>query len=265
VAAAVATDPALLCLFFPVAVAVTPDGLVYVADAGAHRVFRVDLAAGQVAVALGTGTPGVAPDGATAALAPTDTPDEVVVGPDGAVYVSERRNNRVVRLDPGGGVAGFAGSGVAGDAGDGGPARSAALRLPAGLAWMGDTLYIADAGNHRIRRVASDVISGYAGIGAAGFAGDRGPAAGALFRDPGRLAAVGGLLLIADRGNYRIRIVRVGPDSIDTFGGTGATEPGADLLEIGQTAVAGPVGLAAAGRAVFVGDSGGFVVRRVVR
>jgi hypothetical protein len=228
-------------------------------------VYRVDLVAPQVAVALGTGTAGLAADGATAALAPTDTPEDLAVGPDGAVYVSERRNHRVVRLDPGGTVTGFAGSGIAGDAGDGGPARDAAFRNPAGIAWLGDTLYVVDAGNQRVRRVAGGIVTAYAGIGAPGFAGDRGPALAALFRDPGRLAAVGGLLLVADRGNHRIRVIRVGADSIDTFGGTGEPAAGPDLLAIGSTALLGPAGLAAAGRVVLVGDSGGYVVRRVVR
>jgi hypothetical protein len=261
----VAADPRQLCLRFPAAVALAGDGALFVADPGAHRVYRVDLAAERVTVALGTGTAGLAADGAVAATAPTDTPEDIAIGPDGAVYVAEGRNHRVVRLDPDGTVAAFAGSGVAGDAGDGGAARDARFRQPAGLVWMGDTLYVADAGNHRVRRVAGGVVAAYAGIGAQGFAGDRGPAAAALFNQPGRLAAVGGLLFVADRGNYRIRIVRVGPDSIDTFGGTGAVEPGPDLLEIGRTAIAGPLGLAAAGRAVFVGDSGGYVIRRVVR
>lgn len=258
-------DPTLLCLVTPAAVAATPDGIVYVADPGAHRVYRVDRSAGQVAIALGTGTVGVAPDGATAALAPTDTPDDVALGPDGAAYVVERLNHRVVRLDPAGTVSAFAGSGLAGDSGDGGPARDARFRLPVGIAWLGDTLYVSDAGNQRVRRVVGGTVEAYAGIGAAGFAGDRGPAASALFRDPGRLAAASGLLFVADRGNHRVRIIRVGPDSIDTFGGTGAAAPGADLLAIGRTAVSGPAGLAAVGRAVFVGDSGGYVVRRVVR
>jgi DNA-binding beta-propeller fold protein YncE len=258
-------DPALLCLAEPVGIAATADGLVYVADAGAHRVYLVDLAAGRVSVALGTGTPGAAADGAIAALAPTDTPVDVALGPDGAVYVAERRNHRVVRLDPNGTVAAFAGTGVAGDSGDGGPARGARLQRPAAIAWLGDTLYVADGGNHRVRRIVADEITAYAGIGAPGFAGDRGPAAAALFQDPGHLAAVSGLLFVADRGNHRIRIIRVGPDSIDTFGGTGVPASGPDLLVIGETAVAGPAGLAAAGRAVFVGDSGGYVVRRVVR
>jgi sugar lactone lactonase YvrE len=258
-------DPALLCLVAPVGLAATPDGIVYVADAGGHRVYRVDLAARQLSVALGTGTAGLAADGAVAALAPTNMPVDVALGPDGAAYVVERRNHRVVRLDAGGTLSTFAGSGVAGDSGDGGFARTARLRLPAAIAWMGDTMYVTDAGNHRVRRVVDDVISAYAGIGAAGYAGDRGPAAGALFRDPGHLAAVTGLLFVADRGNHRIRIIRVGPDSIDTFAGTGAAASGPDLLAIGETAMAGPAGLAAAGRVVFVGDSGGYVVRRVVR
>jgi hypothetical protein len=258
-------DPADLCLDQPVAVAVGDDGIIYLADAGAHRVYRVDGDLGQVTVALGTGTAGMAPDGATAALSRTDTPVDVAVGPDGAVYVAERRNHRVVRLDPDGTVAAFVGAAVAGDSGDGGQARAALLRNPAGIAWAGDTLFVAAGGNHRVRRVVGDVISAYAGIGAPGYAGDRGPAAGALFRDPGPLATAGGLLFVADRGNHRIRIVRVGPDSIDTFGGTGAATPGPDLVVMGETAVSGPSGVSAAGRAVFVSDSGGYVVRRVVR
>jgi hypothetical protein len=79
------------------------------------------------------------------------------------------------------------------------------------------------------------------------------------------LTVAGTLLFVADRGNFRIRLIRVGPDSIDTFGGTGSPSPGADLLAVGATGLAGPTGVAAAGRAVFMSDSGGFVVRRVVR
>jgi len=258
-------DPATLCLSTPTGVTVAPDGALWIADPGAHRVYRVDLAAGSVAVALGTGVVGVAPDGAIANTAPSDTPEDVAVGPDGAAYVTERRNNRIVRLHPDGTVAAFAGTGTAGDEGDGGPATAAAFRLPVGLAWMGDTLYVADAGNHRVRRIVGGVVHAYAGIGAAGFAGDRGPAAGALFDSPGRLTVAGTLLFVADRANFRIRLIRVGPDSIDTFGGTGSPSPGADLLAVGATGLAGPTGVAAAGRAVFMSDSGGFVVRRVVR
>lgn len=257
--------PRSVCLARLGGVALSPDGTVVIADEGADRVYRYDPAADQVTVALGTGQPGRAGDGTAAAAAATDAPVDVAVGPDGLVYVAERGNSRVVRLETDGTLRVVAGGDVAGDAGDGGPARAAALNQPAGLAWMGDTLYIADGGNNRIRRVVRDTIFAYAGIGAAGFAGDRGRAAAALFRDPGHLAAVGALLLVADRGNYRVRIIRVGPDSIDTFAGSGVPVPGPDLQPIGATGIAGPAGVAAVGRLVFVSDSGGSVVRRVVR
>jgi hypothetical protein len=150
------TAPRALCLALPVALAAAPDGTLLIADAAGHRVYRYDPAADQVAVVLGTGTQGLAADGAVASQAPTARPAAVAVGPDGGVYVAEA-------------------------------------------------------------------------------------------------------------GNHRVRLIRLGPDSIDTFAGTGVAHPGPDLLEAGRTAIAGPAGLAVGGRAVFVSDSGGFVVRRVIR
>jgi len=260
------TDPRALCLARPLGLALADDGTVLIADLSGHRVYRFDPAADAVAVVLGTGARGVAGDGAVAAQSPTDRPAAVTTRPDGSIYVAEAGNHRVVRIGADGGLTAFAGrAGTAGDAGDGAPAVDAALRAPAGLAWSGDTLFVADAGNHRIRMVVRDTIRAFAGLGAAGFAGDRGPAVAALFRDPGLLAVGGTLLFVADRGNRRLRIIRLGPDSIDTFAGTGSAVAGPDLLEAGRTAIAGPAGVAAAGRAVFVSDSGGFVVRRVIR
>ncbi|MDH4045343.1 MAG: hypothetical protein OEY20_05735 [Gemmatimonadota bacterium] len=259
------TDPRSLCLVYPTDVAAAPDGALLIADLGGHRVYRFDPAADRVSVVLGTGTAGLADDGAVAAESPTARPAAVAIGPDNALYVVEAGNHRVVRIGADGKVGTFAGRGTAGDAGDGGPAPEAALRGPEGLAWSGDTAFVSDAGNHRIRRVVGDTIWAFAGLGAEGFAGDRGPAAAALFRKPGALAVGGTLLFVADRGNYRVRLIRLGPDSIDTFAGTGAAVPGPDLFEAGRTAIAGPAGVAAAGRAVFVSDSGGYVVRRIIR
>lgn len=258
-------DPTTVCLAGPDGVALAHDGTLVIADESGHRVYRYDPAAGRVGVVLGTGQPGRASNGAVAQAAPTDRPAAVTLGPGDLVYVAERGNGRVVRIEVDGSVTVVAGGDARGDAGDGGPARAATLLGPAGLAWMGDTLYIADGGTNRIRRVIRDTIFAYAGLGAAGFAGDRGAAQAALFDAPGHLAVVGTLLLVADRGNQRVRIIRVGPDSLDTFGGTGVATPGADLQPIGATGIAGPAGVAAVGRLVFVSDSGGYVVRRVVR
>lgn len=260
-----APDPRMLCLAGPTGLALDGDGTVLVADAAGHRVYRYDPVAGTVAVVLGTGQPGVGAPGTPGPDAPVTQPAAVAVGPNGQVYVAEAGNHRVIRVDGAGNLALVAGRGSAGDEGDGGPAVDALLRSPGGLAWSGDTLFVADAGNHRVRRIVRDTILGYVGLGAAGFAGDRGPAAASLLSRPGALAVVGQLLFVADRDNYRVRIVTLGPDSIDTFMGTGQAAPGPDLLEAGRTAIAVPAGVAAAGRAVFVSDSGGYVVRRVIR
>jgi NHL repeat len=260
------TTPETLCLQEPFDIVRDTDGTFLLADRGAHRVYRVDLAADKVSVVLGTGQAGVAADGDAAATAPTNRPVSVVIGPDGAAYVAESGNQRVVCIRPDGSVAVVAGrAGDAADTGDDGPAADARLMGPSGLAWMGDTLFIADGGANRIRRIINDTIHAYAGLGAPGFAGDRGSATSALFRDPGAMTVIGSLLLVADRGNFRVRIIQVGPDSIDTFAGTGDSRPGPDELDVGRTAIDGPTGIAAAGRAVFLSDSGGYVVRRVIR
>jgi len=260
------TTPANLCLDEPYDIIRDAPGALLVSDHGGHRVYRVDLAADAVEAFLGTGAPGAALDGSDASSAPTYYPGSLALGPNGAVYVAESGNHRIVRVRTDGTVEVVAGAAdTAGERGDGGPAVEALLRDPSGLVWMGDTLFVADGGANRIRRIVNDTIYAYAGLGAPGFAGDRGAAAAALFRDPGPMVVIGSLLLVADRGNFRVRVIRVGPDSIDSFAGTGQAAPGPDELDIGRTAIAGPVGLAAAGRAVFLSDSGGYVVRRVIR
>src|SRR5207248_1959655 len=83
-----------------------------------------------------------------------------------------------------------AGTGAAGFSGDGGPATSALLRSPRGVAIdAAGNLYIADADNNRIRKVGPDgVITTVAGTGQAGYSGDNGPAMQARLNQPGRLA-----------------------------------------------------------------------------
>src|SRR3989441_101947 len=118
-----------------------------------------------------------------------------------------------------------AGSGAPGLDGDGGPATSAQLRYPSGVAIdAAGNLFIADAVNHRIRRVAAStgIITTVAGTGTAGFGGDGGSATGAQLWTPTGVAVdAAGNLFIADAGNNRIRRVAAGTGIITTVAGTG--------------------------------------------
>jgi sugar lactone lactonase YvrE len=97
--------------------------------------------------------------------------NKLVLGPDGSIYGSQSTNHRVVRITPTGSLVTVAGTGQAGFSGDGGPATSAALNQPIGLALDSTgNLYIADSNNHRIRRVRPDgTISTVAGNGFSQF------------------------------------------------------------------------------------------------
>jgi hypothetical protein len=142
---------------------------------------------------------------------------------EGALYLADTMNHVIRRVLPGpDGVLGdgdpaeelietVAGTGTKGYAGDGGPAMDADLNLPTDVAFAPDgALFIADRGNHCIRRVDTEgVITTAAGrCGVPGRGGDGDPAPSAFLDEPfGVTVAPDGGLLIADTMNHRIRKV----------------------------------------------------------
>ena len=139
--------------------------------------------------------------------------------------------------------------------GDSGPARFASLAQAEGLAvGPGGRIYIADAGDHRIRAVLPDgTIQTFAGTGSPGFSGDGGPAIKAQFRAPYGLSSdAAGNLYVADIGNKRIR--RIAP------GGTINTVSGGGSIPAGLAGDGGPATLVnlLAPRNVLVDNLGGF-------
>ena len=204
--------PALAARFVELAgIAVDPDGAVYVADRGANRV-RV-IRDGIVTTFAGTGVPGFGGDGGTAARAQLDEPSALVIDAAGTVFISDTGNCAIRTVSPSGAISTLAGVAYEGYSGDGGPAGSAALAHPQGLAVAADgTVFISDRYNSRIRRVGTDgMISTIAGTGTKGLEGDGGPALEAEF---GYLGAIqlddDGGLLVADQTNSVIRKI-VGP------------------------------------------------------
>jgi sugar lactone lactonase YvrE len=142
---------------------------------------------------------------------------------DGNLYIATVRGNVVLKLDTNGQLSVYAGTGVGGYAGDGGPATSAQLSIPLGLALdHRGNLFIADNVYNVIRRVdaQSGIITTVAGNGTLGYAGDNGPATKASLNSPYGVAVDAfGNLLIADATNNVIRRVDSGTGIITTVAG----------------------------------------------
>ncbi|MEU6811672.1 RICIN domain-containing protein [Streptomyces sp. NPDC046831] len=213
----------------PREVAVDGAGAVYIADSNNHRIRKV-TADGKISTVAGTGAAGFRGDGGPATAAQLNLPLGVAVDSTGALHIAEYYNHRVRKVAPDGVISTVAGTGAAGFRGDGGPAVSAQLNGLHGVVVDGaGNLYIADLGNHRIRKVTADGnISTVAGTGVAGFSGDDGPAVSAKLNNPVGVAVdSAGTLYVCDYGNHRVR--KVAADGvISTVAGTGAAGYGGE-------------------------------------
>jgi cysteine-rich repeat protein len=142
-------------------------------------------------------------------------PPAVAVDTVGRLFVVDAESHRVLRVNSDGIVVVVAGHGTAGFSGDGQPGPLAQLNRPSGIAVdESGRVFIADTGNHRVRRVNIDgTIETIAGTGVAGLTGDGGPAIGAQLNGPLGVAVDGlGRVYIADTGNNRIRRIDVDDD-----------------------------------------------------
>ena len=197
----------------PYTVALDSAGNLYIAEGG-QRIRKVS--GGIITTFAGTGASGFSGDNGLATNAAINNPRGIVIDASGNVYFSDSNNNRVRKIDTGGTITTFAGSNICCTLGDGGPAASAWLSSPAGLALDGaGSLYIADSSNAIIRKVSNGVIATVAGFANAGFFGDGGVATSAQFNGiTGVAVDPSGALYIADAGNNRLR--RVSPGGIVT-------------------------------------------------
>lgn len=207
-------------------VAVDNERNVYIADWANNRVRKVN-AAGNITTFAGTGEAGFSGDGGPATRARLNAPWGVAVDGRGNVYITDLYNYRVRKVNPGGTITTFAGTGAPGFSGDGGPATSAQLTLPYGIAVdRSGNVYIADHANMRVRKVSPQgTITTFAGTGRRGFSGDGGPATRAKLNWPYGVAVDGKRnVYIADYYNNRVRKVSAS-GRVTTFAGRGPSGP----------------------------------------
>jgi len=226
----------------PARVALDASGNLYFS--ASNCVFKID-AHGTVTLVAGTSRAGFSGDGGPAVNAQLNSPQGIAFDPNGNIYIADSRNNRVRQII-GGIITTFAGNGTVSPGGgpsafgDGGPATSAQLHLPMGVAV--DTnfnVYIADTGDNTIRKVTADGnIATIAGDSFPSYQGDAGLAIKAELHGPEDVAVdSSGNVYIADTQNAYVRKVTsdgninyIAGDGSIGFTGDGGYATSADLI-----------------------------------
>jgi len=244
----------------PQGVAVDSAGNVYISDTGNSRVREVSGA--TIDTVAGGGTPGYAGDGGAAASASLYSPVGLAIDAKGNLYIADT-NNSAVRKVTNGTISTVAGNGLQGYAGDGGPALSAQLNDPQGVAVdAAGNLYITDTLNYRVRMVSpAGNIATIAGNGMAGYSGDGGAASQAQLSYPAGIAVdSGGDVFFADAGASVRKVY--GNGTIATIAGNGSIGYTGDGGPATSASLNGPTGIAVDSNGdVYIADSGNNAVR----
>jgi sugar lactone lactonase YvrE len=196
-------------LFYPAGITIDISGNLYIADWRNNRIRKVNTS-GIISTVAGTGTAGYSGDGGAATAAQVNNPIGVTIDSTGNIYIADRDNRRIRKVNTSGIISTVAGTGTAGYSGDGGAATAAQLNNPTGVSIDSTgNIYIADLINNRIRKVnTSGIISTVAGTGTAGYSGDGGAATAAMLYNPYQITVDSNdNIYIADTYNNRIRKV----------------------------------------------------------
>ncbi len=277
----------------PIDVALDAAGNLYIADLYNHRIRMVNTD-GDISTVAGNGTRTYGGDDGPAISASLNSPEGVTADAAGNLYIADTFNHRIRKVavltnDDGsskfgefGNISTVAGTGTAGylESQDGGPATSAQLNRPAGVALdAAGNLYIADSSNHRIRKVGTDGnISTVAGNGTNyGAIGDGGPATSARLDGPAGVALdAAGNLYVTPSSRHRIRMVAALANddgsskfgefgNISTVAGTGKRGDGGDGGPAVDAQLNRPAGVALDGVGnIYIADTDNARIRKVV-
>ncbi len=261
----------------PYGMIIGPDGAMYFCDLDNSRIRRLDLRTKKMTLIAGNGKKGYAGDGGPATEASLAAPHELVFDKKGDLYIAERDNHVIRKIDMKTGIISTAaGTGMPGFAGDGGVAVRAQLRQPHSIIRDTDgTLLICDIGNHRIRRLHPDtgVIETWAGTGQQLATPEGAPASSETPLNGPRtmiIAPNGDIFLALREGNavYRIdgkskMLHKIAGTGEIGFRGDGGNALQARFGGAARGGAAGPKGMAYAKNTLYVVDTDSHAIRKI--
>jgi sugar lactone lactonase YvrE len=222
--------------------------------------------AGNITTIAGHGIFGYTGDGGPATAAQFYGNYQIALDPAGNLYVADQNNHRVRKINTSNTITTFAGNGTPGFSGDGGPATTAELRNPTGVATdENGNIFFSELGNGRIRKIdASGIITTIAGNGTFGYSGDGGPATAAELNQPCQVATdKSGNVFFADARNYRIRKIDAA-GIITTVVGNGTCGFSGDGGPAYLAEICNAVGVAVDGQGnLYIGDGFNNRIRKV--
>lgn len=252
----------------PFGVEVGPGGALYVTEVGNHRVLRVDLESRSVTTVAGCGRKGYAGDGGLAVEAELNEPYEVRFDQEGHMYFVEMKNHLIRRVDAKTReISTVAGTGRAGFGGDGGPAIKAQFSSPHSIALDGrGGLYVADIGNHRIRRIdlATGTVETIAGDGRRTLPDEKLPARGNPVLGPRALFIQGETMWVALREGHSVWTLNLPANRWQHVAGSGQRGFSGDRGPAKTATFNGPKGIAVGPQGnVFVVDTENQAIRKI--
>jgi streptogramin lyase len=252
----------------PFGVEIGPEGALFVTEVRNHRVWRIDRNTGEAKVVAGCGEKGYSGDGGPAIQARLNEPYEVRFDAQANMYFVEMQNHLVRRVDAKTSmISTVAGTGEAGFAGDGGPALSARFRQPHSIALDGaGGLYVADIGNHRIRRIDLErgTIETIAGAEERRLPKDGQPARGNPILGPRALFLRDRVLWIALREGHSVWKMDLADGVLRHIAGSGAKGYDGDGGPAVNAKFNGPKGIALdSGGNIYIADTENQAIRRI--
>jgi len=233
----------------------TDGASLFVADARNHAIRKITTG-GAVTTVAGNPPQAGTINGSGSAARFRAPAGAAVVGDN--VFVADTGNHTIRKVTSAGAVTTLAGSpGVSGPAD--GTGTGARFTNPQGIAAVGADLYLADPGNHSIRKVTSaGVVTTIAGSAAGLFGFVNGTGTAARFNTPSGIATDGSSLFVADTGNHAIRKIDIASGAVTTLAGTGTAGSANSPAQFNS-----PEGVAVIGTSVYVADTGNHTVRKV--